>query len=63
MRDGMSTPAAHREQPQTMVSTGSCFAVRFWPKPTGSVIGGNHGSNWATSPATYAVLDAGSGGR
>jgi hypothetical protein len=37
--------------------------VRTWPNPTGSEMSGNHRSHWATSPAAYAVLEAGSGGR
>ena len=39
------------------------MAVRTWPAPTGTVVGGNQKSNWATSPGRYVVRDAGSGGR
>src|SRR5437879_4653658 len=46
-----------------MVSTGNWAGVRDCPYPTGSVIGGNHRSHWAISPAAYAVREAGSGGR
>jgi hypothetical protein len=59
----MSTAAAQREYPQTIVSTGSWVVGRVWPKPTGRMIGGNHRSNWAISPATSVVREAGSGGR
>jgi hypothetical protein len=46
-----------------MVSTGSCAGLRLCPNPTGRVIGGNHRSHWAISPAAYTVRAAGSGGR
>jgi len=46
-----------------IVSTGSCFAARACPNPTGSSIGGNQKSCWAISPARYTVRLAGSGGR
>ncbi len=52
MRVGISTAAAQREIVSTIVSTGSCVGVRVCPNPTGRLIGGNHKSNWATSPAT-----------
>jgi hypothetical protein len=47
----------------TIVRTGSCVGPRVCPNPTGSVIGGNHKSHCAISPAKYVVLPAGSGGR
>ena len=62
-RDGISTADAHRAYPVTIVSTGSCFAVRSCPNPAGTCTGGNQKSHWAISPAAYAVRDAGSGGR
>ena len=34
-----------------MVNTGSSFAVRVWPNPTGNSISGNQKSHCATSPA------------
>jgi hypothetical protein len=46
-----------------IVSTGSCAGLRTCPHPTGSRTGGNHRSHWAISPGSYAVRDAGSGGR
>ena len=46
-----------------MVSTGSWTGLRTRPHPAGMVTGGNQKSHWAISPATYAVRDAGSGGR
>jgi len=63
VRVGISTPDAHLEYPHTMVNTGSCFAVRDWPNPTGNTMSGNQKSHCAISPATYVVRDAGSGGR
>jgi hypothetical protein len=62
-RLGISNAPAVREYPDTVVITGSCFAVRDWPNPTGSSIGGNQKSNWASSPGSYAVRPDGSGGR
>jgi len=41
----------------------NCFAVQVCPNPTGRRMSGNQKSFWAISPATYAVRDAGSGGR
>jgi hypothetical protein len=63
VRGPISTADAHREYPDTIVSTGSCFAVLTCPHPTGTVISGNQKSSWASSPAAYEVRDAGSGGR
>ena len=37
----------------TIVSTGSCFAVRTCPNPAGSLTGGNQKSHCAISPAAY----------
>jgi hypothetical protein len=51
-RVGISSAEAHREYPNTIVSTGSRLAVRACPNPTGSVAGGNQKSHCATSPAT-----------
>jgi hypothetical protein len=62
-RDGTSSADAHREYPETIVSTGSCLAVRTCPNPTGTCTSGNQKSHCASSPAAYAVRDAGSGGR
>ena len=62
-RDGTSSADAHREYPDTIVSTGSCFAVRTCPNPAGTCTSGNQKSHCASSPAAYAVRDAGSGGR
>ena len=62
-RDGTSTPESHREYPVTIVRTGSRFAVRTCPDPTGSSISGNQKSHCAISPAAYAVRLAGSGGK
>jgi hypothetical protein len=62
-RDGTSSAEAHREYPHTIVSTGSCFADRTCPNPTGTATSGNQKSCCAISPAAYAVRDAGSGGR
>ena len=62
-RDGTSSAEAHREYPHTIVSTGSSFAARTCPNPTGTCTGGNQKSHCAISPAAYAVRDAGSGGR
>src|ERR687883_838895 len=62
-RDGSNNASNHREYPSTMVSTGSCVGLRSCPNPTANSIGGNHKSHCAISPATYAVRDAGSGGR
>ena len=62
-REGTSRPEAHREYPHTIVSTGSCFAGRTCPNPTGTCVGGNRKSHCAISPAAYNVRDAGSGGR
>ena len=60
---GTSTADANREYPQTIVNTGSSFAVRDCPKPTGTTTSGNQKSHWAISPAAYTVRPAGSGGR
>jgi hypothetical protein len=46
-----------------MVNTGSNFADRVWPNPTGTSMSGNQKSHCATSPAAYAVRLAGSGVR
>ena len=62
-RDGINNADNQREYPVTMVNTGNCLGPRTCPNPTGTSIGGNQKSHWATSPATYAVRDAGSGGR
>ncbi|CRK60480.1 1-deoxy-D-xylulose 5-phosphate synthase [Alloactinosynnema sp. L-07] len=62
-RFGISTAESHREYPHAMVSTGRRAGLRACPNPTGSVIGGNHRSHWAISPAAYVVREAGSGGR
>ena len=51
---GTSSADAHREYPDTIVSTGSCFAVRTCPNPTGTCTGGNQKSSCAISPAAYA---------
>ena len=63
VRVGISSPVSHRAYPVTMVSTGSCVGLRTCPHPTGTMTGGNHRSHWAISPGSYAVRDAGSGGR
>jgi len=62
-RDGIIRPESHREYPHTIVSTGSCAGRRVCPYPTGRVIGGNHRSHCAISPAAYVVRETGSGGR
>ena len=45
-----------------MVSTGSAFAVRVGPNPTGSVISGTR-NHTGRSPRPHSGRDAGSGGR
>ena len=51
-REGISIPESHREYANTIVSTGSCIGVRACPYPTGTVVGGNHKSHCAISPAS-----------
>ena len=60
---GTSSAQAHREYPHTIVSTGSCFAVRTCPNPAGTTASGNQKSHCASSPAAYLVRDAGSAGK
>jgi hypothetical protein len=52
-------PAA---EPDIMVNTGNCAAVRTCPPPTGTATSGNQKLHWAISPPAYAVRDARSGG-
>jgi hypothetical protein len=49
---GIKIADNHREYPHTIVNTGSGIGVRLWPNPTGTVIGGNHKSHCAISPAS-----------
>ena len=51
-RVGIKIADNHREYPHTIVNTGSGIGVRLWPNPTGTVIGGNHKSHCAISPAS-----------
>src|SRR6266540_1484550 len=62
-RVGSSSAPSQRAYPVTPTSTGSWVGVRTCPHPTGTSMSGNHRSNWAISPAAYAVRDAGSGGK
>ena len=61
-RGGQTAPR-HLEYPDTIVSTGRAVAVRCCPAPTVTRMSGNQKSNWASSPGSYAVREAGSGGR
>jgi hypothetical protein len=51
-RDRSRIAESQREYPSTIVNTGNCIGERVCPYPTGALIGGNHKSHCAISPAS-----------